>query len=173
MENKYDNNLTDHEIIKTLIDNRGDKVLVPLYVKIYNDKYSLLDIMNVDKKISLNQFKIGFGSSKGSIPKYNDFPVSDLIKFNCEETFKDVDEDTGVENNYFVIEEGYYESDDENKVIEEINYWVKRLHGICESIAIEHVNAAISAYKAEYIETEEEDDNDDVDVEITGLEYFG
>lgn len=177
MENKYDRNLTDHEFIKSLVDDRKDKeILVPLYVKVYNNKYSLLDIKNVDKKISINQFKIGFGTSKGSIPKPNDFPVSQLIKFNCEETFKDIDDETGIETNYFIIEEGLRDPEDDDKVIEEINYWIERLHVICEAVAVNRVLAAVSAYKAEYAmedKEEEEDDEEETEVEITGMEYFG
>lgn len=130
----YEMNLTDNEFQKTLIDSRNeDQTLIPLYVIVCNQKYSVLDLDTIERRVTPYQFKVAFGTSNSVIVRSNNFPVRMLYNFNVETIFSSVDPDTDIQTDYFILEEslfaGIIEEDPVlRKLYDEINNWIQLLY---------------------------------------------
>lgn len=161
MENKYDNNYLDKDMIKTLIDSRDSNYfLMPLYVNIFGKKYAILDIPNITQSVPISSFKVGFGTSYSVISNCKSFPTKEMYKYNCEDAFKYTDEETSVDTHYFIIEETRMNDESSDIIDKEINMWIDSLYSKSESYA--------KAYKQNLIKeqleimNQNEDDNDDI-----------
>ena len=129
----YDSNLTDTDFQKTLIDSRGDDmIIIPMYVIVCGQKYSILDLDSIPRFVTKTQFKVGFGTSNSVIAKPNNFPTALFYNFNVTPLFSNLNIETNIQTDYFVLEESYFlEKDDNpivNKLYQEINRWIDRLY---------------------------------------------
>lgn len=162
MENKYDNNYFDKDIMKTLIDDRNPShYLIPIYINLFGKKYAILDIGNITQSFPLSAFRVGFGTSHSVIGTKN-FPTGEMYKYNCEESFKYTDEETSVDTYYFIIEESFMNESD-NPIDKEINMWINALYNKVEDNVKRHREEMnkLSQDVSEPIETEDDEDEDD------------
>ena len=137
----HETNLTDTNFQKDVIDSRNeDQFLVPLFVVVCNQRYSILDI-DMIKQIVPSQFKVAFGTSNSVISKPNNFPTRLSYNFNIENIFSIVDPITESQTDYFILIESLEDTNEEDELLktlyEEINYWIKLLYDTITS-RIEH-----------------------------------
>ena len=121
--------LTNVEFIKKVIDSRDDNMLIiPLYVKIYHNTYSLIDLPDI-REYNPASFKVGFGTSIGLEIK-NSFPNNHLLDMDVIHIIRDVDKDTGVISKYLI-----FESDDvdgnEDILFNQIHQYVTMIKDRC------------------------------------------
>ena len=130
----YESNVTDNDFQKSLIDSRNeDQILIPLYVIVCNQKYSVLDLDTIERRVTPYQFKVAFGTSNSVIVRGNNFPVRLLYNFNVESIFSDVNPITDIQTDYFIIEESLFADMVEEdpilrKLYEDINNWIQLLY---------------------------------------------
>ena len=126
--------LTERDYIKAVIDSREeDKYVIPLYVKIYNNTYSLLELDKIEE-YDERSFKVGFGSSTKLLMK-NSF----LDRYRYELEFIDKFEHYDYEENkgvsYIIFESGgvdYYTSNMHKQINSYIDALNERIKSICE-----------------------------------------
>ena len=129
----YEANLSDREFQQKLIDSRNpDQLVIPLYVIVCNQKYSIMDLDSIKQYVSESQFKVGFGTSSSLISKPNNFPGGQLYNFNVSEAFTVTDDETKISTNYIIMEESLTPEDDDStltKIYSEIDNWIHLLYG--------------------------------------------
>lgn len=167
---KYHHNMSDEEFIKTLVESRDpNNFVIPLYVKVANKEYALLDMNDIQMKVSKSAFKVGF-ASKYSITEINDsFPTKLLYNFNIMNHFIVTDPETKFNTEYIILEESYFDemSDDSllNKIYEEMNRWIDLLYNRYEEIVNDYIKSVVSIEMNEWKteeDTNEEDNEEDV-----------
>lgn len=179
MNNKYDHNFEDKDMMKSLIDSRDSKYyFMPLYINLFGKKYAILDIDNIIQSVPKSSFKIGFGTSHSVIGNKMNFPTGQMYLYNCAESFKYTDDETGVDTHYFVLEETYM-NDDESSINKEINMWIDCLFDKVD----EHVKEYKKSLKniveendivesKSYDNTEIDFSDDDIEEDEVGDDYF-
>lgn len=108
--------INNNELIKRIICQRSDdEVVIPLYVKIYNDTYPILEIDNITQ-YNPTAFKIGFGTAHSMFMK-NYFPPDRVREFDVVKSFDEFDNDSNCYVRYIVFESSYMNDDDNMGVI--------------------------------------------------------
>ena len=103
-------NVEDKEMIMSIIDNRkSDELVIPLYVKVGNQRYSLLEIEDIPD-CSPSIFKVGFGSSNSVFNRLK-FPNNQLMYFSESRLFNHYDEDKQIMIQYIMFESSEVEDD--------------------------------------------------------------
>lgn len=98
--------VNDKELVKKIIDQRDDdEYVIPLYVKIYNEKFSILELDNITD-ISPSSFKVGFGSSSSMFIR-NSFISKYAMDFEPINVFGVFDNDNGVDILYNIFESSF------------------------------------------------------------------
>ena len=70
------------EYIKNIVSMRDDgEIVIPLYIQIYGQKYSLLELDTIKKRFSRSVFKVGFATADAFFMN-NSFPVNRINEFN-------------------------------------------------------------------------------------------
>lgn len=96
-------NIDDKDTIMDIINRRDrDDLVIPLYIRIGNNYYSLLEVDDIPD-CSPSIFKIGFGSSN-SVFNTLRFPIGKLIHFDNTKIFNHYDEDKQATIQYIVFE---------------------------------------------------------------------
>ena len=104
-------NVEDKEMIMSIINNRkSDELVIPLYVKVGNQRYSLLEIEDIPD-CSPSIFKIGFGSSNSVFTRIK-FPNDKLMYFSEAKLFNHFDEDKQILIQYITFESSDVEDND-------------------------------------------------------------
>lgn len=113
--------INDKELIKRIIDKRNDdEYVIPLYVKIYNNTYSLLELDSITD-YNPSSFKVGFGSSSSIFTK-NSFITEYSFDFDIVNVFGIFSPSLNLNVLYNVFESTYVEEcSDMHK---QINYYV-------------------------------------------------
>ncbi len=112
--------LENKDMIMSIIDQRKeDAILIPVYVKVGNKVYSILDMEDIIN-CSPSIFKVGFGSSDSIFMKKR-FPKKRLIEFDNPRIFGKFDEDLQCTTEYILFEASYSEGEDQ--IDDEINMW--------------------------------------------------
>ena len=87
--------LENRDWIKNLVNMRDeDTIIIPLYIQIYGQKYSLLNLDEIKKRFSPSAFKIGYGTADAWFMK-NSFPVNRINDFDLIDTFNEYDAKNG------------------------------------------------------------------------------
>jgi hypothetical protein len=116
--------VNNKDIIVKLIMTKDDDIVIPLYVKIYNMRYSILELNDITD-FDASSFKVGFGTSTSFLLK-NSFPDKNIFDFDNISTFIEFDEKlkfTNVKNNLGLnktINEDDIFADLQMKIIEKI-----------------------------------------------------
>lgn len=167
---KYHHNISDEEFIKTLVESRDpNNFVIPLYVKVANKKYALLDMNEIQMKVSKSAFKVGFASKYSITEMGNSFPAYLLYNFNTANHFIITDPNTKFSTDYVILEESYFDemSDDSllNKIYEEMNRWIDLLYNQYEEIVNDYIKSVVSIEMNEWKteeDTNEEDNEEDI-----------
>lgn len=103
--------INDKETIMKLIDKRKpEELIIPLYVRVGKDIYSLLEIKSIPD-CSPSIFKVGFGSSNSVFTRLK-FPTNMLMYFSDVNFFNHYDEDKQATIQYIVFESSDVEDND-------------------------------------------------------------
>lgn len=113
-------NINDKDMIVSIIEklNKGD-MLIPVYLKVGNTAYSLLDVDDIPD-CSPSIFKVGFGTSI-SVFTRNKFPKNELINFSSPTLFTRFDDDKQTAVEYILFESA--DMPDGKPIYDEINKW--------------------------------------------------
>ena len=134
-------NVEDKEMIMSIINNRkSDELVIPLYVKVGNQRYSLLEIEDIPD-CSPSIFKVGFGSSNSVFNRLK-FPNNQLMYFSESRLFNHYDEDKQIMIQYIMFESSEVE-DDRSVLNDNINKYY--------NIILEYVMSCVSKNKKERI----------------------
>jgi hypothetical protein len=119
--------INDKDKIMKLINMRDeDQIIIPLYVQIYNKRYSLLELSEIKTRFTKGCFKVGFGTADALFMK-NSFPTRRFSEFNIIDIFTEYDDEKDVTVRYMVFESSDIE-DDGSKLIEQVNYYNDMLY---------------------------------------------
>ena len=127
-------NLKDNkEAIVKLIDSReSDEFVIPVYVRIYNNRYFLHELDQI-KEYNPTSFKIGFGSSSSLFVK-NSFPNQLILNYEEPVAFTECDENTGVATRYVLFEANDTVPDDSD-INKQIIFYAERIREYLEEMA--------------------------------------
>lgn len=138
--------LENRDWVKSLINMRDDDVvIIPLYIQIYGQKYSLLNLDEVKKRFSPSAFKIGYGTADAWFMK-NSFPVNRINDFDLIDTFNEYDVENERNIRYTVFESGDVDVIEGDSLTEEIHMYFDLLFN--------NVKERVDAYFKSLIESE-------------------
>ena len=134
------------EYIKNIVSMRDDgEIVIPLYIQIYGQKYSLLELDTIKKRFSRSVFKVGFATADAFFMN-NSFPVNRINEFNLINSFTEYDESMNRNIRYTVFESGDVDVEDNDKLNEEIHMYFDLLFN--------NVKERVDAYFKSLIEQE-------------------
>ena len=138
--------INDKETIIKIINQRGDdEYVIPLYVKIYNKTYSILELDSI-KDFNQSSFKVGFGTASSMFMK-NSFPNQYAIDFETMSVFKEFDQTYNTEIRYVVFETSMV--DQVSELHEQIDRYILMLE--------EYVGEHVQQIKKELIQKQMEE----------------
>ena len=124
--------INDKETIIKIINQRSDnEYVIPLYVKIYNKTYSILELDSI-KDFNQSSFKVGFGTASSMFMK-NSFPNQYAFDFETMSVFKEFDQTYNTEIRYVVFETSMVDQ------ISELHEQIDRYILMLEEYVGEHV----------------------------------
>lgn len=127
--------LDNKEMIMSIIDQKKeDDILIPVYIKVGNKVYSILDIHDVIN-CSPSIFRVGFGSADSIFMKKR-FPKKRLMDFDVPRIFRKFDEESQSTIEYILFETFY--SDNNEDIDEEINKWCSILFSVAMESSEKH-----------------------------------
>lgn len=138
--------LENRDWIKNLVNMRDeDTIIIPLYIQIYGQKYSLLNLDEIKKRFSPSAFKIGYGTADAWFMK-NSFPVNRINDFDLIDTFNEYDAKNERNIRYTVFESGDVDVVEGDSLSEEIHMYFDLLFN--------NVKERVDAYFKSLIESE-------------------
>ncbi|MBR1987742.1 MAG: hypothetical protein IKA36_01750 [Clostridia bacterium] len=136
--------ITDKDLIKRIINQRDDsEIIIPLYVKIYNETYPILEIDSITH-YSPNSFKVGFGSANSMFMK-NSFPTHLTHQYYAVTSFSEFDESSSCNIGYIVFESSF--DDENNEISDQINKFVNILSEHISENAKRHREKILSEFQ--------------------------
>lgn len=130
-------NMDDQDLIRKWIDERKSGAYVsPLYVRNYNDRYSIMELKDITN-FNPSGFRVGFGIHVSIMDRFS-FPNSLMSNFECMTAFSHYNDDYNTNERYIVLEIGN-EVDDVlnsgiNTNIETMPYSEKAKDGLKEKL---------------------------------------
>lgn len=130
-------NMDDQSLIRKWIDERKSGAYVsPLYVRNYNDRYSIMELKEITN-FNPSGFRVGFGIHVSIMDRFS-FPNSLMSNFECMTAFSHYNDDYNTNERYIVLEIGN-EVDDVlnsgiNTNIETLPYSEKAKDGLKEKL---------------------------------------
>jgi hypothetical protein len=119
--------INDTERIVELVRKRkSDAYVMPLYIKIYNERIDIRDIDEIDN-YTPSSLKIGFGAVTGLFNKTN-FPIKLSNSFDFVSRFTHYDDKMNTDYQYFVFESSDPYSNIDHDIFEQMSYyyWIFR-----------------------------------------------
>ena len=117
----------DKDYIKNIVGMRDDDaIVIPLYIQIYCQKYSLLELDTIKKRFSRSAFKVGYATADALFMN-NSFPVNRIGEFDLINTFTEYDESMERQIRYTVFESGDVDVKEDDKLGEEIHMYFECL----------------------------------------------
>lgn len=117
----------DKDYIKNIVGMRDDDaIVIPLYIQIYGQKYSLLELDTVKKRFSRSAFKVGYATADALFMN-NSFPVNRIGEFDLVNTFTEYDASMERQIRYTVFESGDVDVKEDDKLGEEIHMYFECL----------------------------------------------
>ena len=114
--------MDDNDRIVELIGKRKrEAYVIPLYIRIYNNRYDLRDIDEIDNFIP-SAMRIGFGAMYGVLNK-TQFPIKYIDQFDIVKKFNQFDERFNVDYQYFVFESSDPYWNINHDIFEQVDYY--------------------------------------------------
>lgn len=114
--------INNKDLIRKIIDTKtSDQFVIPLYIKIYNNTYSVLEMDDISE-YNHHAFKIGFGACT-SLFNYNPYIPKYLIEFSNRNMFNVYDEEQMISIQYYTFESDYI-NDETSELHKQINFYV-------------------------------------------------
>lgn len=162
----------DKDYIKNIVGMRDDDaIVIPLYIQIYGQKYSLLELDTIKKRFSRSAFKVGYATADALFMN-NSFPVNRIGEFDLVNTFTEYDESMERQIRYTVFESGDVDVKEDDKLGEEIHMYFECLFN--------NVRERVDAYFKSLIEQEniplipkEKPEKEEVPLQVGIKEYTG
>lgn len=142
-------NIEDRDKIIALVDMRNDgECLIPLYVRIDNDIFSILELDSITR-FNPYSFKVGFGAVSGLFIK-NGFDDTRVLNFHVVNVFNHYDENSMTERRYTIFESGYIHDVNVSNIDSLINTYVNMLSDHVEQHVLEIRKEMIRKQLEEY-----------------------
>jgi hypothetical protein len=133
-------------IMRLICERYENELVIPLYVNIYNKKYSISEINEI-KDYSSSIFKVGFGSASSLFMK-NSFPTKHIYEFSNVTTFTEYDDNTNTATRYYIFESSYIDNE-YSELYKQINSYI--------SILEEYIDKHVKELKKELIRIQMEE----------------
>lgn len=164
--------LENRDWIKNLVNMRDeDVVIIPLYIQIYGQKYSLLDLDEIKKRFSPSAFKIGYGTADAWFMK-NSFPVNRINDFDLIDTFNEYDSENERNIRYTVFESGDVDVVEGDALTEEIHMYFDLLFNNVKERVDAYFKSLIESESIPFI-PEDEPKKEEVPMQVGIKEYTG
>ena len=112
--------LSREDAFKLMKARNDNEILIPVYVIVGDEKYSLSDIKSITY-CSRSIFKVGFVTGVYLFGK-NNFPENRLFEFDNQKLYTEFDIDQNVEYKCYVLETGLLIKDD--TFAKDVNNWI-------------------------------------------------
>lgn len=112
--------LSKENAFKLMKARNDNEILIPVYVIVGDEKYSLSDIKSI-AYCSRSIFKVGFVTGVSLFGK-NNFPENRLFEFDNQKLYTEFDIDRNVEYKCYVLETGLLIKND--AFAKDVNNWI-------------------------------------------------
>lgn len=144
-------NIEDKNTIREIIDQRSETdIVIPLYVKVGNTIYSLLEA-NTIPDCSRSIFKVGFGSS-ASVFTRNSFPTNQIVNFSGTSMFMNYDEQYQANVRYFIFESDEVDVERNDSANGILNKQINDYYNMLFDYVMEFVNVAKTERRRKAVE---------------------
>lgn len=178
MQYTHSFNIDDESILKTIIDDRGDHYVIPLYIKTCGENIPILDLKETKlTSIPPSSFSIVFGTSNTMKTKFNQDILNAIINWYDVDILRDEDENTGVVKTYYIFNAN--SSSPSDILNKEIDMWDELLYNKIKEIADINRSKMISEQmklQEESLQEQQYDEYDKSDDDFIeneeGMDYF-
>jgi hypothetical protein len=162
----------DKDYIKNIVGMRDDDaIVIPLYIQIYGQKYSLLELDTIKKRFSRSAFKVGYATADALFMN-NSFPVNRIDEFDLVNTFTEYDESMERQIRYTVFESGDVDVKEDDKLGEEIHMYFECLFNNVKERVDAHFKSLIEQESIPLI-PKEKPEKEEVPLQVGIKEYTG
>lgn len=162
----------DKDYIKNIVGMRDDDaIVIPLYIQIYGQKYSLLELDTIKKRFSRSAFKVGYATADALFMN-NSFPVNRIGEFDLVNTFTEYDESMERQIRYTVFESGDVDVKEDDKLGEEIHMYFECLFNNVRERVDAHFKSLIEQESIPLI-PKEKPEKEEVPMQVGIKEYTG
>ena len=162
----------DKDYIKNIVGMRDDDaIVIPLYIQIYGQKYSLLELDTIKKRFSRSAFKVGYATADALFMN-NSFPVNRIGEFDLVNTFTEYDESMERQIRYTVFESGDVDVKEDDKLGEEIHMYFECLFNNVKERVDAHFKSLIEQESIPLI-PKEKPEKEEVPMQVGIKEYTG
>lgn len=162
----------DKDYIKNIVGMRDDDaIVIPLYIQIYGQKYSLLELDTIKKRFSRSAFKVGYATADALFMN-NSFPVNRIGEFDLVNTFTEYDESMERQIRYTVFESGDVDVKEDDKLGEEIHMYFECLFNNVRERVDAHFKSLIEQENIPLI-PKEKPEKEEVPMQVGIKEYTG
>jgi hypothetical protein len=162
----------DKDYIKNIVGMRDDDaIVIPLYIQIYGQKYSLLELDTIKKRFSRSAFKVGYATADALFMN-NSFPVNRIGEFDLINTFTEYDESMERQIRYTVFESGDVDVKEDDKLGEEIHMYFECLFNNVRERVDAHFKSLIEQESIPLI-PKEKPEKEEVPLQVGIKEYTG
>lgn len=162
----------DKDYIKNIVGMRDDDaIVIPLYIQIYGQKYSLLELDTIKKRFSRSAFKVGYATADALFMN-NSFPVNRIGEFDLVNTFTEYDESMERQIRYTVFESGDVDVKEDDKLGEEIHMYFECLFNNVRERVDAHFKSLIEQENIPLI-PKEKPEKEEVPLQVGIKEYTG
>lgn len=144
----FDINANQDYIVKVIQSRNKTQYIIPIYVKVYNDTFSMLQLGDM-RDFNPSAFKVGFGAVSSLFDKKS-FPTQYAFDVDIKASFNVHDEITGENTRYMV-----FESSDVDPEISEFHNEIHQYYGMLN----DYVRDMVSVYKKEMLRKMIEEDS--------------
>lgn len=162
----------DKDYIKNIVGMRDDDaIVIPLYIQIYGQKYSLLELDTIKKRFSRSAFKVGYATADALFMN-NSFPVNRIGEFDLVNTFTEYDESMERQIRYTVFESSDVDVKEDDKLGEELHMYFECLFNNVRERVDAHFKSLIEQDNVPII-PKEKPEKEEVPLQVGIKEYTG
>lgn len=136
--------IENNDLIRKLIDMREEnEIIIPLYVQVYNKRYSILEMDDITVRFTEGVFKVGFGTADALFMK-NSFPTNRASEFDVINIFTIYDDSMDRNVRYMVFETGDVDNDALDTLKDQVHKYYRMLFTHVWNHVDEHIKKLLS-----------------------------